>query len=311
MIEDIFLAYANNSFRDDPKNVFKVFGEILPCVSPDRVGIHSGYLNYLLDRLVFFANCNGPEEAKSPQEVHPIYQYFHLDDIAYEAVYAYRNGFCENPEDGCRWSREWNLDQLRRKGLIGEDRLKCFECVQLRFIDVLSDIVEGKEYLDLMGSIVVDDKWQSLLRSWGHSYRIGERVRTTGNLERMLTEASHCVSMELELGNNGPEKRFYVNTTDLFKGKALADTEEVDFRFVFVDFMSGIAGYSLAEFLTKNDRRKLKRCKECGVFFKSKTTRKADFCSDPCRWNWHNRTRIESGEAREYKRKRRQMGLDQ
>jgi hypothetical protein len=49
-------------------------------------------------------------------------------------------------------------------------------------------------------------------------------------------------------------------------------------------------------------------CKNCEKYFISKTKRKAKFCSKECHNKWHNRKRIESGEAREYKRKKRMEG---
>jgi hypothetical protein len=66
-----------------------------------------------------------------------------------------------------------------------------------------------------------------------------------------------------------------------------------------------IVAYSLSEFLLHQGRQKIRVCKECEQIFTSKTTRRSSFCSDKCRLTWHNRKRIESGEAKEYKRKKR------
>jgi len=59
---------------------------------------------------------------------------------------------------------------------------------------------------------------------------------------------------------------------------------------------------------SKTDLRKLKKCEWCNNFYKSKTIRPSKFCTDKCRLKWHNRKRIESGQAAEYKRRGRAEG---
>jgi hypothetical protein len=66
--------------------------------------------------------------------------------------------------------------------------------------------------------------------------------------------------------------------------------------------------YCLIQFLKYEDRRKVRRCDECGEFYISKTLRESKFCSDPCRFRSYNRERIKSGKAKEYKRRRYQEG---
>ncbi len=67
--------------------------------------------------------------------------------------------------------------------------------------------------------------------------------------------------------------------------------------------------FCLIEFLKQPKNQKLIHiCDECEEFFMSKTTRHSRFCSDKCRLAWHNRKRIESGEHRDYKRKKRKEG---
>jgi hypothetical protein len=67
--------------------------------------------------------------------------------------------------------------------------------------------------------------------------------------------------------------------------------------------------FFLVEFLKQPKNKKLIHiCDECRIFFISKTIRPTRFCSDKCRLSWHNRKRIESGEHRDYKRKKRKEG---
>jgi hypothetical protein len=67
--------------------------------------------------------------------------------------------------------------------------------------------------------------------------------------------------------------------------------------------------HQLLNFLSKEGTiRKLHRCKECESFFIARTLRRQEFCSDRCRLTWNNRRRIESGEHKEYKRRRKESG---
>ena len=50
----------------------------------------------------------------------------------------------------------------------------------------------------------------------------------------------------------------------------------------------------------------LGRCIECSTFYFAKKMGRHNFCSTKCRMKYHNRKRIESGEAAEYKRKKRE-----
>ena len=69
--------------------------------------------------------------------------------------------------------------------------------------------------------------------------------------------------------------------------------------------------FCAVEFLRNIDRRKIKKCKECGDFYVSKTVRPSKFCSDKCRMASNNRERIASGKARDYKAQKRKEGLYQ
>jgi hypothetical protein len=68
--------------------------------------------------------------------------------------------------------------------------------------------------------------------------------------------------------------------------------------------------YFFVEFLKiENNYKLFNVCDNCGKYFISSSKRKQRFCSGgKCRQNYHNRRRIESGEAKEYKRKKRKEG---
>jgi hypothetical protein len=70
-----------------------------------------------------------------------------------------------------------------------------------------------------------------------------------------------------------------------------------------------IMAYCAVEFLKHPANKKLiHQCDQCKNFYISKTIRTSKFCSDRCRLAWHNRKRIESGKAKEYKRRKRAEG---
>jgi hypothetical protein len=68
--------------------------------------------------------------------------------------------------------------------------------------------------------------------------------------------------------------------------------------------------YFFFEFLKISENKKLiHHCDECENYFISKTARKQRFCpGNKCRMSYHNRNRIRSGEAKEYKQKKRREG---
>jgi len=61
-------------------------------------------------------------------------------------------------------------------------------------------------------------------------------------------------------------------------------------------------------FFDKDSRQFLRKCEECKKFYVSKSMAHSKYCSDRCRNAFHNRKRIESGQHREYKRKKRLEG---
>jgi len=61
-------------------------------------------------------------------------------------------------------------------------------------------------------------------------------------------------------------------------------------------------------FLTPRSIKRIQQCVYCKQFFLKTRLNSQKFCSDKCRLTWHNRRRIESGKAREYKRKKRAEG---
>jgi len=59
----------------------------------------------------------------------------------------------------------------------------------------------------------------------------------------------------------------------------------------------------------KDNVRLIHKCRWCGRYFLAKTKRLGVFfCSKKCRLTWHNNARIQSGKAKEYKKRKRREG---
>ena len=106
----------------------------------------------------------------------------------------------------------------------------------------------------------------------------------------------------------GELKRIPVLDLGLLTDERRSSSDPYAAKTRFADTLESLVGYSLTEFLLHNDVRKLNRCQECREFYVSRTVRPSKFCSPKCRLGFHNRKRIESGEHREYKRKKRERG---
>jgi len=66
--------------------------------------------------------------------------------------------------------------------------------------------------------------------------------------------------------------------------------------------------YYFVQFLREYGPSRIKQCNKCSKFFVPKADREAAYCSSQCRLAYHNKKRIESGENREYKERKRREG---
>jgi hypothetical protein len=289
MLENLFLLYSNFPLTENPQNLTKIFKGI----NFNIFGSYKSILNKAIENITILSECNSPKSArkklsklKSNWFNSADYQSSESDEVkmvfnsAFEAVYGYLDDYCE---DLCHW-RKVREKVIGRKKLIGPKRLKCHECDQLFYINILNEIIHGKEYSQIVGFI--DLLWDSNL----------------------------CVNQTIEVITNKSKKPFKEDlqkSIQLWPHGFIENIDSWDDKGRFCEFIYGIVGYSLSEFLLDNDRRKLKLCQECNQFYISKTVRLSKYCSDKCRLAYHNRKRIQSGEAREYKRKKRMKGASE
>jgi hypothetical protein len=310
MLEHLFLDYANYSLRDDPENLLEVFNEILGC---QEVKTWSRIVEGIVKDIIRYARLNDPKKAdeqrKKDKKENPPSPW--LKDIAFEAVYKYRKGCSE------RCSNYSHIDYgelLRRSGLSDKERLKCYECSQLIYIDYLSRFARGGRMKDMMeykGIETADDEAKF------PRYKIGEYVKVDSDFEkRYLRPAYRCAQREAYITYKGKLSRYdFLGITDLVedRGNAVRETQ-------FADYLDGLVGYSLTEFLLKNDERKIRnderkirRCTYCNRFFarrraKNKVWREERaFCSDRHRDLFHRDKRKRDKYHTEHMRKYREL----
>ncbi len=289
-IENIFLIYVNNSLKEKPEKLLDMVKEF------EKQGFEFAWMDK--ERLYRIANLfRGLVNRIDDKRVHRIhnkkprtrFRYRRIDfEIAYDGIYRSENGYCQEECFERFERRAWLGTEL----FMGKNRLRCFECDQLFFKKILTGITEGIEYSEIGPSeCPAAGLPNALLNTYNEFSKSVSIVPNFSNLSFKETMK---------------EGTFY-NCHSLHQYEEASDGGFVKTLFTRVFFYS-FAIYSLVEFLLHNDRRKLKLCDECTKFYISKTIRPSRFCSDKCRLAWNNRKRIESGEAREYKRRKRAEG---
>ena len=249
-MEKIFLTYANNSLRDTPKNFYVIFKEI------ERFEFFANpkHIQAILKRIIALSKYNDPgvvdtflklDSEKKLQKDAFIKIPF---EAAADAVYGYRNGYCENK---CFWRSE-RRKKFGEELFVGSNRLKCYECNQLEFISILDEITKGREYSRVWAfeSLLLDS---NNLRK---TTKIDSSKNGNGFKEQLRTFITWDRTSPLGFGNkkNG-----------------------------FSDFLSKIISHGLVEFLLHNNRNRLKRCPICQKFFIAKDSKRQICYTSPCK----------------------------
>jgi len=310
MLDTLFLTYANHSFKDDPENLNKLFNKIFPFVSNNEIPAMTTQCKYIIDNIISFTKDNDPKVADKHREeiISRLMKQGVLNlekpllDIAFEAVYRYRDGYCEY---GCLADNGIDLSKTPKKsGLKGDERLKCHECRQLHFISILSDIASGKHYETMIpkkSTITIDKEGTEIYKHNGlpFPHKIGNNVELpTDNqltFETYIEKAYDCVGMEIGITNKGElESRPFVSLRNL--------TDVVPpprYPFIkFSDYLISLVGYSLTKFLLGKDKQgrpnriRLKRCPGCPKFFKADRLDK-EYCSKECYSKHYHRKYME------------------
>jgi len=79
------------------------------------------------------------------------------------------------------------------------------------------------------------------------------------------------------------------------------------FWWVFSDFQNYLK-YLLAQLINQGLILRLKRCHQCEKYYFAKTGKESKYCEDKCRFNAHNKMKIESGYSKKYMKRKRAEG---
>jgi len=288
MIEDIFLAYANNLLKNNPQN----FHTILEQVEKNEniISIDKAEFDPIIEYIIKLSKYTDYQEFLSNIKNYGSVNHYDgkFNEYLYQAVLAIageRESFYEyvniwKERDSFKKDFKFLVEHekqttfqcdLRKivNNYIGKDCCeeqfvqKCYECHQLSFRYCLSQIVQNKEFLEI-------DNFKDIMIC---SEDIGA--------------SKTCLIIEEE--NNKPFCHalksvktifpvFYEYCNNLLLGNSYH---------TFNKFIFSLASYSLTEFLVVNDRRKLKFCPYCERFFIAKDIKRKHSCySNDCIRKW-------------------------
>lgn len=301
MLNDLFIIYANLPLSEDASSLKLIFDEIVPYTNQHNFDeqLSKNQLTWLISCIKFFSELNDLEESLVMRDTIYNNEPFRkeLTDLAFEAVYYYRNEKCEDCIKGDFGSPE----KFLKFGLL-EKQLKCFECYQIYFRGYLSDIAEGKNYLDMMPHQPIDEE---MYKDMGNppDIKIGDMQRVEMDASQSfeglyLKKTYDCIQMESKITDDGNlVKSVFISFQNLFHFHMDNFRKELypeNIRFNY--FLNSVVSYSLVEFLLNNDRRKIKLCPYCNNFFIAKNISRQRCYEEDC----------EKAFQREKKRKQRE-----
>lgn len=288
MIEHFFLTYANNSFLNDPNNLYKIHSEITTSFQKHRYEDFK-LQKFIITLIVKFAKQNDPREARKwmkqlfhrgDTKIHGadnrVWLLFDLVNVSYNAVYGYnvcnigyKYGNCGTKLGSCKYYLAINYSGLLKEHeLESSARLKCYECHQLRFVSFLSSLTKGG-YLGLVRPF---NKLGAQKKS--DLFKLSEHFRNVIYLKRIVKHAYDGIETTLELDENGKLKQ--ISLVD--KEKLLYKDSPYPRITKFNDYIFSLVGYSLTEFMKNIGLKKLHRCPYCHEFYISKNARRFTRC---------------------------------
>ena len=292
MLDDFFIIYTNNNFRDNPENLYKISDEIDPFMFPLNNHGSKNTLNFFIEELISISEINDPDAAydlipkwEDDSEGLPAGERSRIRvckpdlEAAYKAAYWYQGHNCHNR---CIQIYGHGLAKTaERLEYGGNRRLKCFECSQFFFRNFLTKFVKGGSLDDLLHPLEIDEEFYKKIKAYKPylDVKIGEKISDGSGLERYIVSESNCVEEKIVFINDDEfYRKKFIKLNDLF------DSDEY-FRNPpknsFNEFITSIVGYSLTNFLLNDKLAKLKKCHGCDKFFKaSKNDKRIKFCPD-------------------------------
>ena len=165
-----------------------------------------------------------------------------------------------------------------------DERSKCYECHQLNYINFLTEITGGKEYEDMRlerFSISDIDSLNELNSKLNLELKLGEEINIiNGNNfnDMYLMSAYENIRILTEITGDGKLRKSEVVTFRNLVHRVSIYQDKVRFN----HFVKSIVGYSIWQFLSNNDRRKLKQCPYCEKFYIAKDIKRQRCYSKKC-----------------------------
>jgi hypothetical protein len=292
MKQTLFTCYANLSLRDNPEDL-----KLLPQILHKHFHLPTpAIFDKLLFSVVDFAN--EPNMAYAENYLLSLKQYqdtfrFTESEIAFEAVYGYQDDYCMDFSDygqndgGYLSPCEQYLPG--RHGFIDPDffrgpderqgRLKCFQCEQLYVIGILDQIIKGEEFFNING------------------------------LKEFLQNASNHDQGTITLRDGKINViKFWAGLFHNSGSFIIGPDQNYPYKHVLNQYIRSMIAYDLGAYLSGDHKNinRIKRCSKCNIFYISETSAKRElsFCSDQCRYNYHNTQRTKDGYFKDYKDKR-------
>jgi hypothetical protein len=271
-----FLAYANAPLKDNPQHFQKIFEQISSSRSAraeerDNITIDKKEIDKIIEYIVDLSSITDPQVFLSQIKKHGYIDYNGIDgygaefnedlNYAVNAIAGGRERFYSGADKSghafqCSFRRE-DITGYAGKNLCEESfLLKCYECHQFIFRDCLLQIIDGREYMEIQ-SFRAAQVWSEDTRAIKTSRRITDRQR--------LSVLKTLPSSFCEFANAHMGHRFHK----------------------FNDFLSLLALSSLKEFLITNDRRKIKQCPYCKMFFTAKDRKRKKCYESICKNKYH------------------------
>jgi len=367
MEEPVFITYANSNLTENPEVFYQLFeyfkniNEQHPTTGLPRIFYQT---EVIIKYFVRFAKADGIESAReilkkesqehllatckegyekgqlrklSEEEVDEMREDWVIASLeispevrlAFEAVFGYRDDFCEN--GSCFESRDElgkggpcpkfieRIFAFDRELLRGENRLKCYECHQMMFKKILEGVTKGIPYSAIPERFITNEYCvASFTPEIGHQdndtivepgkKKDGKMVYWVTFRERLiglLSNAPKSTMIRLfhfPLGQKESIQefrrvimpaqlydRYHKRVDRVRKGD---ENPRVLALFFCELFNNTILAYNLAEFLVKNGSERIKQCPYCEKFYIAKDIKRQRCYSKKCQ--------------REYERQRKQ-----
>jgi len=232
-IENVFLAFANHSFRANPENLRKVFHEIEQHFCTDEKEFSRA--RAMAGLIITLAKIKNPVSAgeQTKKILPPELNFFQQAAIntAFEAIYGYRDDYCES---SCFYGgrrKRWEYDIFT-----GATRINCLECEQLEFVEILEQIINGYDYLEMY------------------------------EFKSLITSGRDWIKTIVSLFNSGGETD--IKEITVLQFPEVLGLEAPTVKGAFTGYLRIIMAYSLSKFLMqrKNNRLRLRQCAWCGKF---------------------------------------------